>query len=274
VVTTGRRPLASPSLYVEETRAGSGPGSPLVVCVHGSMDRHTSFARLRARLRGSCDVLIYDRRGYAASRDVDPPAKGIDDHVADLYGLLGGRRAVLFGHSYGGDVALALAEHHPALVAAAVVFEAPLPWLDFWHAPGASHRVPWMAATPEETAERFARRMIGDRRYEAIPAATRSELAKDGPALVAELTTLRRLPPPFDPRRVEVPVLVVCGTESPTRHQRGADWLASSLPTATKHMVEGAGHNGHRTHSKEIAGLVLSAAGVSASQSVGPRASR
>jgi len=230
------------------------------------MDRHASFARLRARLTPTCDVLLYDRRGYAASRDVDPPAKSIHDHVADLMWLLGGRRAVLVGHSYGGDVALAFAEHHPELVAAAVVFEAPLPWLKFWHVPGTRRDQPaWAAPTPEQAAERFVRRMIGDRRYDRLPAATRAELVKDGPALVTELTTIRGDPPPFDPRHVEVPVVVAWGSETVERNRRGADWLATSLPYATKHEVVGARHDGHRTHSKELAEVILVAAGLAPS---------
>ena len=50
-------------------------------------------------------MLRYDRRGYARSRDVGGPFT-MDAHVADLAALLDGRRAVVFGHSYGGNVAL------------------------------------------------------------------------------------------------------------------------------------------------------------------------
>ena len=64
----------------------------------------------------------------------------------------------------------------------------------------AGDRPPWSAPTPGEAAERFLRRMVGDRRYERLPAATRVELLQDGPALVTELTTIRRDPAPFDPR--------------------------------------------------------------------------
>jgi len=226
------------------------------------MDRHSSFAKLQARLAPTCEVLLYDRRGYAQSRYAEPAAAGIDDHVEDLRGLLHGRRAVLVGHSYGGDVALALAERHPELVVAAVVFEPPLPWLDLWHfpeAPGA--QPPWAAPDPAEAAERFTRRVLGDRRYEQIPAATRAEMVKDGPALVAELTAIRRDPPPFDPGRVEVPVAVVFGSETAERHQRGAEWLAARLPHAVAHMIEGAGHHGHRTHAEELAVIVLASVG-------------
>ncbi len=259
-MTTGLEPAPARGLFVEQVRADSGPGAPLVACIHGSMDRHASFAKLRARLVPTCDVLLYDRRGYAASRHVQPPAAGIDDHVADLCHLLGGRPAVLFGHSYGGDVALALAQRHPELVNAAVVFEPPLPWLDFWRSssPHLDHS-PGREPAPDEVAERFIRRMIGDRRFARLPAATRAELGRDGAALAAELTSIRRDPPPFDPGLIEVPVVVVWGAETPERHRRGADWLAGSLRHASVHMLEASGHNGHRTHSREVAEIVLAA---------------
>ena len=46
--------------------------------------------------------------------------------------LLDGRRALVFGHSYGGNVALAAAARHPELVVAVAVYETPLSWLDWW----------------------------------------------------------------------------------------------------------------------------------------------
>jgi len=177
---------------------------------------------------------------------------------------------VLLGHSYGGDVALALAQRHPETVAAAVVYEPPMPWLEIWRSTEAPRdEVPWMADDPQEAAERFIRHVVGDARFERIPAATRSELVKDGPALVAELATIRRQPPPFDPQLVEVPVSVVWGAESLERHRRGADWLVNSLPRATRHVLEGATHNGHRTHSKELAEIVLAAVGSAFGQPAG-----
>ena len=76
-------------------------------------------------------MLRYDRRGYGRSTPHDGPF-GIDEQVADLVALLDGRPAVVFGHSYGGNVALALADRHPELVRAVGVYETPLPWLDWW----------------------------------------------------------------------------------------------------------------------------------------------
>jgi pimeloyl-ACP methyl ester carboxylesterase len=77
---------------------------PVVVFVHGSMDRQAAFVRV---LRHLPDVTtaVYDRRGYGASVDVPGPFD-IDDQVADLDRVLdvvdparGG--VVLVGHSFG-----------------------------------------------------------------------------------------------------------------------------------------------------------------------------
>ena len=83
-------------------------------------------------------VLRYDRRGYGRSFPHDGPF-AMDAQVADLVGLLDGRRAVLIGHSYGGNIALATADHHPDLVAGVAVYETPMSWEPWW--PGSDRRV-------------------------------------------------------------------------------------------------------------------------------------
>ena len=113
------------------------PDGPLVALVHGTMDRSAAMVLLSRRLDDDYRVLRYDRRGYARSRTALGPFT-MDAHVADLADLLDGRRAVVFGHSYGGNVALALAERHPQLVRAVAVFEVPLSWLPWW--PGSTGR--------------------------------------------------------------------------------------------------------------------------------------
>src|SRR5687768_10932247 len=99
--------------------AGS-PDAPLIVLIHGSMDRSAGMLRLSRRLDDSFRVLRYDRRGYGRSAAIDGGWEGFDigAQVDDLVSLLGGRRALLMGHSYGGNVAMATAARHPDLVAA------------------------------------------------------------------------------------------------------------------------------------------------------------
>src|ERR1700736_1803866 len=100
------------------------------VLVHGSMDRATSFTRLMARLR-DWSIVAYDRRGYAGSAEMGPPVS-FDEQVDDLMAVLGAQPAVVFGHSFGGDVVLAAAEAHPEVIPAALVWEPPQPWFPWW----------------------------------------------------------------------------------------------------------------------------------------------
>ena len=46
--------------------------------------------------------------------------------------VIDGRPAVVFGHSFGGDIALAAAERHPQLVRAVGTYEAPMSWEPWW----------------------------------------------------------------------------------------------------------------------------------------------
>ena len=90
-------------------------GDPLIVLVHGAMDRSASMLKLSRRLDHQYRVLRYDRRGYGHSV-AHPGPFGMAHQVADLIALLAGRRAVLIGHSYGGNVALAAAAAQGDLV--------------------------------------------------------------------------------------------------------------------------------------------------------------
>jgi len=106
--------------------AGPANGS-LVVLVHGSLDRASSFRRVAARLPDAT-VITYDRRGYAGSVEVSPTPV-FERQVDDFLEVLGGRPVVGVGHSLGGDVVLRAAQRQPDLVTVAMVFEPPQPWL-------------------------------------------------------------------------------------------------------------------------------------------------
>jgi len=250
--------LSPRGLYVDDLPSDAGADAPLVVLVHGSLDRHTSFARVRARLMETCHLVSYDRRGYALSRDAQPPAEHMSDHVDDLEAVVAERPCTFAGHSYGGDVVLAFAERRPDLVRSAVVYEPPLAWLEWWPHHG-SQPPQFRNVTGAEAAESFLRRMIGDRRFELLPMRVREDILGDGDALLAELTSIRLDPPPFEPANITAPVLVICGAASDERHRRAASYLADSLPAGSLHAVGEAFHGGHLSHPAEFARLILAA---------------
>ncbi len=228
-----------------------------MVLVHGSMDRSAGFARVAGRLEGR-HVLRYDRRGYGRSRAAGPPV-GVQGHVEDLLALVAeraGGRAVVVGHSYGGVVALAAAALRPHAVVAVGAFEAPLSWLPWWPSTSAGaaavERSQAGDGDPGDAVDAFLCRVLGEERWVELPLATRRERRLEGPALVAELGSLRMGAPPFDLDHLPVPVLAGRGTRSGEHQRRAAELLASSTGV-TPFVIEGAQHGAHLSHPVEFA---------------------
>jgi pimeloyl-ACP methyl ester carboxylesterase len=245
-------------LAVYRTSRTAPAGSPdraRVVLVHGSMDRAASFLKAVRRLP-DLEVIRYDRRGYGRSIAAGT-APTIDDQVADLVAVLEGSPAAVVGHSLGGVIALATAERYPELVPSVGAFEAPMSWADWWPALSAGGTAVETSrrSSPEDAAEQFMRRMLGDERWERLPNRTRAERRAEGPALLAELGSIRGAPP-YDPQRLSVPVVAGCGTESKPYHQQAARQLAELAPRGELVVIEGSGHAAQSSHPEAFAALV------------------
>jgi pimeloyl-ACP methyl ester carboxylesterase len=226
-----------------------------VVLVHGSLDRSTAFLKV-ARHLDDLSIARYDRRGYGRSLAVGP-ADTFDDQVADLASVVGGQPSIVAGHSLGGVVALSFAARHPELVPAVVAYEAPMPWLASWPSNTAGGAALADGDDPAASAEHFMRRIVGDDRWEELPARTKAQRRAEGPALVAELRSLR--PPhsaPYDVGSLPVPVVAAHGEHSRPHHQRAAQQLAAEAPRGELVVVAGASHGGHLSHPAEFAQLV------------------
>jgi pimeloyl-ACP methyl ester carboxylesterase len=241
-------------LWVEE----AGPeDAPLVVFVHGSMDRSTSFAKVMRRLRDDLRVVTYDRRGYGRSVTVGGPFT-MAHQLEDLHSVMADRAGVVVGHSYGGNVALAAAEARPDVVRGVGAFEPPMPWTDWWPTTSGGYSIVAQSRAnedPAEIAERFMKRMIGDERWERLPASTRAERRAEGPALIGEIVDLQAHPA-FVPGEVAVPVVVARGAQGADHHRRSVEHLFSALPDPAMITIEDAGHGAHNSHPDEFAAFV------------------
>jgi len=238
-------------------RHADGDG-PTVVLVHGTMDRSSSFGRVAKALDGH-RVVRYDRRGYGRSLELGPPTS-FAQQVGDLLDVLDTEAegpALVFGHSYGGTIALAAAVADPARIAGVAAYECPLPWMDWWPGDSAGAKAVAGADDPEEAGEAFMRRMVGDRRWERLPPSTRQARRAEGATLVAEIAQLRPPNPvPVDLDQVRVPVVAAHGTHGAPHHHRAAEVVAELVPGAVLEVVEGAPHGVHLTHPAAVAGLV------------------
>jgi pimeloyl-ACP methyl ester carboxylesterase len=231
------------------------PGAPRVVFVHGSLDRSSAFLRV-VRLLPDVSTVRYDRRGYGRSL-----AAGVCPvfaaQVDDLAAVVDGRPSVIFGHSLGGVVALAFAARHPELAQAVVAYEAPMSWEPWWPQATAGSVAMATDGTAGDAAERFMRRMIGDERWEGLPERTRAQRRAEGPALVAEMRSIR--PPasaPYDAAGLEVPVIAACGSDSRPHHQETARVLAATTARGELQVVDGAAHGVHLSHPPAVVELV------------------
>jgi pimeloyl-ACP methyl ester carboxylesterase len=238
--------------------ATSGPtDAARIVLVHGSLDRSAGLLKLSRRLDDQFQVTRYDRRGYGRSVPCDGPFD-IDAQVADLIEVVeaGTTPCVLVAHSFGGNIALALAERRPDLVSSVVTYESPMSWLPTW--PGMSSVLAsqqW-AADPEAGAESFLRRMIGNERWERMPPSTKAARRSEGPALVGELAAIR-LSAPWTAEGIRVPVLVLVGEFAAEHHRVAMHSLADQLPDCRLVTIPGARHFGPNSHPDEVATAVL-----------------
>ncbi len=236
-------------------RESAGPvGAAPVVLVHGSMDRSTGLLKLSRQLDAAYQVLRYDRRGYGRSVDGagrHPGPFDMDHQVADLVDVMTGatsdRPAVLVGHSYGGNVALALAERHPHLVRAVAVYETPLSWEPWWPRGTAGAAAVAAADDPALAAERFMRRMIGDTRWEALPERTRATRRAEGAAMVGELADLRARAP-WTAGGVQVPVIAAYGEHGAAHHRRGMEHVAEVIDDVEVVELPGCRHDAPLSH--------------------------
>lgn len=231
------------------------PERPDVVLVHGSMDRSAGMLRLSRRLDDRYRVTLYDRRGYGRSIEAGGPFS-VSAHVHDLEAICAGAPAPvrLFGHSFGGNIALALAERRHDLVHSVAVFETPLSWLDWW--PGnTAGAVVALAQDPADSAEAFMRRLIGDEVWEHLPGSTRAARRAEGSAMVDELRDLR-VQAPWSGDAIDVPVLAAYGANGRDHHRIGTHAIGEMIAGSTVVEVPDAGHGAPNTHADDLVALL------------------
>jgi pimeloyl-ACP methyl ester carboxylesterase len=220
-----------------------------VVLVHGAMDRHSSFDRVRRALPEFTTV-AYDRRGYAGSLGrAFSGASPFDDHVNDLVELidtvaeLSGRPLLLAGHSYGTNVVIGAACLRAERVIGVVGYEPPMPWTDWWPGTaGGSTIEAGRIGGPAAAAESFMRRIVGDQIWERLPAHTKAARCAEGEALLADLGSLRGGPSPIDYRACVVPSEIGYGSLSLPHQQDAARETAKLLPDAELNELPDTGH--------------------------------
>lgn len=258
------------SLHVH--REGAGPD---LVLIHGAMTTSHDWllSPVFKAVIESHRVTVVDRPGHGLSRRPrlgGTPREQADQIAAGLR-KLGITRAVVAAHSYGGLVALAMAERHPALVAELVLL-APLAFPEprlIEHSMLAPRALPFFGPLFARFAEftQFDRPMV-DLLHTVmfapaqVPASWKVTypypLILNAGTIVAEAEDAASMLPmspagTINMRNIQTPTQVLTGTsDRVVEDDRQAKTLARQLPCASLIEVEGAGHMLHHSHAQLV----------------------
>lgn len=254
-------------IYYELT----GGGEPLAL-IHGSWADATNWELVLPGLAQGFRVLTYDRRGYSRSERPDT-AWSIDDDGDDLAELLETLQlspAHVATISYGGNIALRLAARRPELFRTLSCHEPPLfDVLDDSESEQMLARsAPTLATVgrriavgdDEGAARQFTEEiMLGPGAWEhALPAETKANMVANAPPFLVQLEDPDASTVDRDAlTRLQVPVRLTVGTESPPIHVRVVDRLLELLPDATREVIDGEGHIPHMTSPERYVEAVM-----------------
>jgi pimeloyl-ACP methyl ester carboxylesterase len=246
------------SVRLHDNRLEQNTDSPVIVLIHGSMDRQAAFARMARLLSTSSQVVTFDRRGYGKSVE-QRGTFSVDEQVSDLDEIIGqfaaNQKVILVGHSFGGVVALAYAQRFVGSIAGLVIYESPMSWEPWWPKDSGGSAAVAAADDPEYAAETFMRRFIGHRRWEALPDSTKKQRRSEGEALVGELGDIRRIRP-WDIELVQGPLIAGFGSKSKPHLQASAE-LLGNLDDCRSIKIEGAHHNAHSASPDDFVELLI-----------------
>ena len=244
--------------------AGIGPG---VVCLHSNASSSSQWRELSDALAPRCRVLAPDSLGAGKSPawPADRPV-ALRDEVALLEPVFAraGDPFALVGHSYGGAIALVAAMLQPQRVRALVLYEPTLFALLDAESPPPNDADGIRAAVnaagaaldagdSDAAAQHFIDYWMGAGAWCGTPEARKPSITAAvanvrgwGAALFGEPTPLAAF------ARLDLPVLLMVGSDSPASSRGIARLLASALPRVQVLEFEGLGHMGPITHAPRV----------------------
>ena len=244
---------------------GQKRSRPAVVCLHGSGGSAGQWHSLQQHLGERCEVLAPHLVGYGGQRFRARRRLRLDDEIGTLLRQIGRDSGPfhVVGHSYGGTIAIYLAERHPELVKSLVLYEPAniaLLYSEGLDTPEAQdmRRLQQRATGTGTLANwRAAREIVKFWQprgaWSAMSLAQRSRLAGLMPKISAEYDAmLGAYDELTDLAGLEVPVRLVAGTQSPRASLRISELLREQISDCQLLRIAGCGHMAPVTQSYKV----------------------
>jgi len=258
MTTTSHVPLA------RDADRDVDPGDTLL-CLHSSGSSGRQWAALRPLLAPRLQVLSPDLLGYGATADWPAGRPVTLDEEAERLRPLLGAGAHLFGHSYGGAVALQMALRWPRQVQSLTLFE-PVRFALLRHDPATAASAEAVVAVGRRigmevlsgalhaAARRFVDYWSGDGAWSALAEPRRDALAARMPKVRTEFEALFADPLRASAyRALHMPVHLMGAERSPLPARQLLALLAGALPQAGGVTLRGLGHMAPVTHPGHVA---------------------
>lgn len=244
-----------------------------VVLLHGSACSSAQWRALARNLEGRCRVLAPDF--YGSGETEAWPGRGplsLSDEAALVHSLIEscGQPVHLVGHSYGGAVALRVAQEQPERLRSLTLIE-----------PVAFHVLrdggPWESELLEEVTElaaevgaaaisgdywggmeRFVDYWNGAGAWSRTRLQSRLAMSRSVGRVAANFhATLNEQSQIHEYRQLSVPTTILCGVESSWVTYAIAELLAANLPAARIRLIDEAGHSLPLSHPESVEAAIL-----------------
>lgn len=237
--------IGSNAIHVARRQAAAD--RPLLVFINSLGTDLRIWDAVAADLQADFSLLLYDKRGHGLSDLGATPPVTIEDHAADLAGLIdaaGADRVVLCGLSIGGLIAQQFAAAHPDRVRAVVLCDTAhkIGTPDFWNQRIAAFQRDGLASIAEGILDRWftpgfrtgqpalfagCRNMLVRQPVDGYAAACAAVRDADLTAMTATITA---------------PTLVVVGDQDGSTPPDLVRSTAALIPGATFEIIPDAGH--------------------------------
>ena len=255
--------------YALETQI-RGEGSPVLLLHSGGMSSR-QWKKLAEALAPSYRVVLPDFLGSGANPvwpAGEPFTFGLDVDAVEAILQRLGEPVHIFGHSYGGFIAMKLAERNPTLVRSLAAFD-PVAFGVLFDANDEAGIASLISvSTPRFTDEStggddawfelFVDYWNGAGTWGGMPASGRDGFLKVGRKVFFEVMTLvaDRMPRSAY-LLITAPALFMTGERSPAAGRRVAEILAETLPRGRVESIAGSGHMGPITHANAVNALIV-----------------